>query len=229
MNKKAKHVHKFFTTSGHPICKVFHIIQLGGVFVYKQFVSSMLVTTLLYVGAASPAFAATSKEVSMHHNPISQEQIQALEKQGYQKHEIWKAIHIAKISKKDVNTILAYYKQNKSWKETAKHFGVDPKKLHKHHMSEEMKQAFLQKVAEMQNSTPEQIKKTMKDYHLHLHQLAILTIIAQKSHTPLSDVLKMKKDGKPIKQIADELNVKKEDIKVEMMKLIQSVKTKEAE
>ncbi|MBO1582209.1 hypothetical protein [Bacillus sp. XF8] len=192
---------------------------------YKKMVLSMTMVALLFGVSVFPAAAATQKEVVMHHHKIiSEEQIQSLEKQGYKKHEIWKAAHIAKISQKDINDVLSYYKQNKSWKETAKHFGVDPKKLHKHHMSKEMKQALLQKVAEMQNSTPEQMKKTMQDNHIRLHHLAVLTIIAQKSNTPFNDVLQMKKDGMHVKQIAEKLNVQKEDIRAEMMKLIQSVK-----
>ncbi|OOR51400.1 hypothetical protein BLX05_14770 [Bacillus pseudomycoides] len=78
----------------------------------------------------------------------------------------------------------------------------------------------------MQNSTPEQMQKIMKDNNIRLHHLTVLTIIAQKSNTPFNDVLKMKKDGMHIKQIAEKLNVKKEDIRAEMMKLIQSVKEK---
>ncbi|MBY0595736.1 hypothetical protein [Bacillus bingmayongensis] len=192
---------------------------------YKKMVLSMTMIALLCGVSVFPAAAATQKEVVMHHHKIiSEEQIQSLEKQGYKKHEIWKAAHIAKISKKDIKDVLSYYKQNKSWKETAKHFGVDPKKLHKHHISKEMKQALLQKVAEMQNSTPEQMKKTMQDNHIRLHHLAVLTIIAQKSNTPFNDVLQMKKDGMHVKQIAEKLNVQKEDIRAEMMKLIQSVK-----
>ncbi|WJE53466.1 hypothetical protein QRE66_04040 [Bacillus cereus] len=194
---------------------------------YKKVITSILATGLLCGIAVFPAAAATPKEVALHHHKIiSEEQIQSLEKQGYKKHEIWKATHIAKISKKDINDVLSYYKQKKSWEETAKHFGVDPNKLHKHHMSKEMKEALLQKVAKMQKSTPEQMKKTMKDDHIHLHQLAVLTIIAQKSNTPFNDVLQMKKGGMHIKQIAEKLNVKKEDIRAEMMKLIQSVKQK---
>ncbi|CAI8887344.1 MULTISPECIES: hypothetical protein [Bacillus] len=194
---------------------------------YKKVIASILATGLLCGIVVFPASAASQKEFTAHHHkPISDEQLQSLEKQGYKKHEIWKAAHIAKISKKDIKDVLSYYKQNKSWKETAKHFGVDPKKLHKHHMSKEMKQALLQKVAEMQNSTPEQMKKIMKDNNIRLHHLTVLTIIAQKSNTPFNDVLKMKKDGMHIKQIAEKLNVKKEDIRAEMMKLIQSVKEK---
>ncbi|WP_410984743.1 hypothetical protein [Bacillus cereus] len=194
---------------------------------YKKVIASILATGLLCGIAVFPASAATQKEFTAHHHKIiSEEQIQSLEKQGYNKHEIWKAAHIAKISKKDINEVLSYYKQNKSWKETAKHFGVDPKKMHKHHMSKEMKAALLQKIAEMQKSTPEQMKKTMEDNHLHLRHLAVFTIIAQKSNTPFNDVLQMKKDGMHVKQIAEKLNVKKEDIRAEMMKLIQSVKQK---
>lgn len=209
------------------MCKVFHFIQLGGICMYKRIVLSMAMVALLCGVSVFPAAAASQKEVAVHHHKlISEEQIQSLEKQGYNKHEIWKAAHIAKISKKDIKDVLSYYKQNKSWKETAKHFGVDPKKLHKHHMSKEMKQALLQKVAEMQNSTPEQMQKIMKDNNIRLHHLTVLTIIAQKSNTPFNDVLKMKKDGMHIKQIAEKLNVKKEDIRAEMIKLIQSVKEK---
>ncbi|MDF2083698.1 hypothetical protein [Bacillus pseudomycoides] len=198
---------------------------------YKRIVLSMAMVALLcgisvFPGAGAAAPASQTEVAAHHHKLISEEQIQSLEKQGYNKHEIWKAAHIAKISKKDIKDVLSYYKQNKSWKETAKHFGVDPKKLHKHHMSKEMKQALLQKVAEMQNSTPEQMQKVMKDNNIRLHQLTVLTIIAQKSNTPFNDVLKMKKDGMHIKQIAEKLNVKKEDIRAEMMKLIQSVKEK---
>lgn len=48
-----------------------------------------------------PASAATQKEVTFHHHkPISEAEMQSLEKLGYNKHEIWKAAHIAKMSKK---------------------------------------------------------------------------------------------------------------------------------
>ncbi|EEL95288.1 hypothetical protein bcere0030_6710 [Bacillus cereus AH1273] len=36
----------------------------------------------------------------------------------------------------------------------------------------------------------------------------------------------MKKDGMEIKQIAEKLNVKKEDIRAEMIKLVKSIKEK---
>ncbi len=49
----------------------------------------------------------------------------------------------------------------------------------------------------------------MKEYNIGLRQLTVLTIISQKSNTPLDDVLKMKKDGMDMKQIAEKLNVKK--------------------
>lgn len=196
---------------------------------HKKIALSITMAALLCGVSVFPAAAATQKEVVMHHHKlISEEQIQSLEKQGYKKHDILKAAHIAEISKKDINDVLSYYKENKSWKKTAQHFGVDPKKLHKHHMSKETKQALLQKIADMQKSTPDQMKQTMKDNHIGLRQLAVLTIIAQKSNTPLNDVLKMKKDGMHVKQIAEKLNVKKEDIRTEMMKLLQSVKENRA-
>ena len=47
----------------------------------------------------------------------------------------------------------------------------------------------------------------MKEYNIKLRHLTVLTIIS-KSNTPLDDVLKMKKDGMDIKQIAEKLNVK---------------------
>ncbi|MEC2505709.1 hypothetical protein P9X25_16170, partial [Bacillus cereus] len=60
--------------------------------------------------------------------------------------------------------------------------------------------------------------------NIKLRHLTVLTIISQKSNTPLDDVLKMKKDGMDIKQIAEKLNVKREDIRAEMMKLVKSIK-----
>ena len=63
----------------------------------------------------------------------------------------------------------------------------------------------------------------MKEYNIKLRHLTVLTIIS-KSNTPLDDVLKMKKDGMDIKQIAEKLNVKREDIRAEMMKLVKSIK-----
>ncbi|KFM99277.1 hypothetical protein D0U04_05810 [Bacillus clarus] len=193
---------------------------------YKKIAVSMTMAALLCGVSVFPAAAATQQEVIMHHHkPISEEEMQSLEKLGYNKHEIWKAAHIAKISKKEIKDVLSYYKQNKSWEKTAEHFGVDLSKLKKHHhMNKEMKQALLQKLADMQKSTPDQLKQTMKDYNIGLRHLAVLTIIAQKSNTPLNDVLKMKKDGMHVKEIAEKLNVKKEDIRAEMMKLVKSIK-----
>ncbi|OTZ76813.1 hypothetical protein BK769_06405 [Bacillus thuringiensis serovar kumamtoensis] len=207
------------------MCTVFYIIHLGGVYMYKKIAVSMTMTALLCGAIIFPASAATPKEVTMHHHkPISEEEMQSLEKLGYNKHEIWKAAHIARISKQEIKDVLSYYKQNKSWEKTAEHFGVDPSKLKKHHMSKETKQALLQQLATMQKSTPDQLKQKMKEYNIKLRHLTVLTIISQKSNTPLDDVLKMKKDGMDIKQIAEKLNVKREDIRAEMMKLVKSIK-----
>lgn len=192
---------------------------------YKKIAVSMTMAALLCGAIIFPASAATPKEVTMHHHkPISDEEIQSLEKLGYNKHEIWKAAHIARISNKEIKDVLAYYKQNKSWEKTAEHFGIDPGKLKKHHMNKETKQALLQQLATMQKSTPDQLKQKMKEYNIKLRHLTVLTIISQKSNTPLDDVLKMKKDGMDIKQIAEKLNVKREDIRAEMMKLVKSIK-----
>ncbi|WP_336967038.1 hypothetical protein [Bacillus cereus] len=192
---------------------------------YKKIAVSMTMAALLCGAIIFPASAATPKEVTMHHHkPISDEEIQSLEKLGYNKHEIWKAAHIARISNKEIQDVLAYYKQNKSWEKTAEHFGIDPSKLKKHHMNKETKQALLQQLATMQKSTPDQLKQKMKEYNIKLRHLTVLTIISQKSITPLDDVLKMKKDGMDIKQIAEKLNVKREDIRAEMMKLVKSIK-----
>ena len=58
---------------------------------------SMSMATLLFGATVFPTFAATPKEVTLHHHkPISEEEMQSLEKLGYNKHEIWKAAHIAK-------------------------------------------------------------------------------------------------------------------------------------
>lgn len=207
------------------MCTVFHTIHLGGVYMYKKIAVSMTMTALLCGAIIFPASAATPKEVTMHHHkPISEEEMQSLEKLGYNKHEIWKAAHIARISKQEIKDVLSYYKQNKSWEKTAEHFGVDPSKLKKHHMSKETKQALLQQLATMQKSTPDRLKQKMKEYNIKLRHLTVLTIISQKSNTPLDDVLKMKKDGMDIKQIAEKLNVKREDIRAEMMKLVKSIK-----
>ncbi|PEB44313.1 hypothetical protein CN971_13675 [Bacillus thuringiensis] len=209
------------------MCTVFHTIHLGGVYMYKKIAVSMTMAALLCGISTFPTSAATPKEVTMHHHkPISEEEMQSLEKLGYNKHEIWKAAHIARISRQEIKGVLSYYKQNKSWEKTAEHFGVDPSKLKKHHMSKETKQALLQQLATMQKSTPDQLKQKMKEYNIKLRHLTVLTIISQESNTPLDDVLKMKKDGMDIKQIAEKLNVKREDIRAEMLKLVKSIKEK---
>ncbi len=227
VNKKTSFVHKYFTFYGNDMCTVFHIIHLGGIYMYKKIVVSMTMAALLFGATVLPTYAATPKEVTFHHHKlISEEEMQSLEKLGYNKHEIWKAAHIARMSKKEIKDVLAYYKQNKSWEKTAEHFGVDPSKLKKHHMNKETKKALLQQLATMQKSTPDVLKQKMKEYNIGLRQLTVLTIIAQKSNTPLDDVLKMKKDGMDMKQIAEKLNVKKEDIRAEMIKLVKSIKEK---
>ncbi|MEI4831222.1 hypothetical protein WAX78_17490 [Bacillus sp. FJAT-53711] len=208
----------------------------------KKLVTGMLAVSLLCGATSLTAYASTdssqaetkqeTKQVAKHHKLISEEQYKSLIEKGYKKHEIWKAARIAKLSGKDINAVLEYYKQKHTWKETAQHFGVDPKKLHKfhkHHMSKEMEGKLLQKVADMQKSTPDQVKQTMRDYEVSLFHLAVLNIISQKSGTSLNDVLKMKKDGMNVKQIAEKLNVKKEDIKTEMKKLKASLKMEKAQ
>ncbi len=65
----------------------------------------MTMAALLCGVSTFPASATTPKEVAMHHHkPISEEEMQSLEKLGYNKHEIWKVAHIARISKKKLRT-----------------------------------------------------------------------------------------------------------------------------
>ena len=72
------------------MCKVFHIIHLGGVYMYKnrsKYDYGSIIMRDIYL----PASAATPKEVTLHHHkPISEEEMQSLEKLGYNKHEIGK-------------------------------------------------------------------------------------------------------------------------------------------
>ena len=82
------------------MCTVFYIIHLGGLHVQKnrgKYDYGSIIMRSNYL----PRFRCHPKEVTMHHHkPISDEEIQSLEKLGYNKHEIWKAAHIARISNK---------------------------------------------------------------------------------------------------------------------------------
>ncbi len=93
-------------------------------------------------------------------------------------------------------------------------------------MNKETKKALLQELANMQKSTPDGLKQKMKEYNIGLRQLTVLTIISQKSNTPLDDVLKMKKDGMDMETNCRKIKRKKEDIRAEMIKLVKSIKEK---
>ena len=71
---------------------VFYIIHLGGVYMYKNrclYDYGGIIMRDIHL----PASAATPKEVTMHHHkPIPEEEMQSLEKLGYNKHEIWKVL-----------------------------------------------------------------------------------------------------------------------------------------
>ena len=60
------------------MCKVFHIIHLGGVYMYKnrsKYDYGSIIMRDIYL----PASAATPKVTLHHHKPISEEEMQSLE------------------------------------------------------------------------------------------------------------------------------------------------------
>jgi predicted DNA-binding protein YlxM (UPF0122 family) len=170
-----------------------------------------------------------------HHKEWSKgekEQILELKKQGYDKHDIFQALHLAKLTNKDAEVILAHFKDTKSWESTAQHFGVAPAQLKHHHPHHWKKyNAYLEKnkdklvpyLAEYLNKDQREINGYLQD-GTRMHTMVKASVLAKLSNTEVTEILTKKQNGKSFRKIADELDIEKEAIYSEIKKMKKAIK-----
>ncbi len=161
-----------------------------------------------------------------------QGKIAELEKLGYDKHDIYHAIKISKIAKQDPEIVLTFYKKNRSWKETAKHFGVDPNEI-KHHRHWKKHKEYLEKNKDkVMLNLASYLNKEETELNLHLkegvslHTLVKASVLSKLSDVELEEILAKKENGQSFREISKELNVEKKDIIIEIKKLKQAIEEK---
>ncbi|KMJ57991.1 hypothetical protein AB685_14285 [Bacillus sp. LL01] len=203
----------------------------------KKLLCWTLITVLLCSGSiiAAPTVLASHDQHHSHHKEWSKEdkdKFKQLEKDGYKKHDIFHAMHLAKLANKDVEEILKYYKQSQSWEATAEHFNVEADLLKKHHHRhskryneylEQNKDKIVPYLSTYLNKDQADLEKYLNE-GTKMHTLVKASILSKLADVDIADILAKKENGQSFKEIAEELNVDKEEIFTEIKKLKETIK-----
>lgn len=197
----------------------------------KKITSFMLLCAVVLFAIASPISANTinlSHEGSHHeHRLLKKEQLDQFINQGYKKKDIYKAAHIAKFSGKNIEEVLQYFKaHNNSWEETAKHYGVDLKKIHKHHKFKFLKEHPSEAIKTLSAYTGKQeqeIKSWIND-GISLHFVVGAAAVAKLSGKPIDELIEMKKQGKSSAEIKEKYKLDESKVHQEIKNIMRQIK-----
>ncbi|GIN88744.1 hypothetical protein J6TS2_51300 [Heyndrickxia sporothermodurans] len=147
------------------------------------------------------------------HTDLNEQEWNNLMQKGYSRQEIFKAHIIAKHSnEKDLEKILMVYKKNKSWKETAKQFGVNLEQLKRDHIKkhkeffDKHKQQIIQYLSSYTGKSYTELNNYLKE-DVDLHFLVVAAAISKKSNKDISQIIQYKKEGKDFKEILSTLKL----------------------
>lgn len=191
---------------------------------------------LMGLGLVSPVEATShhmNHEENHHHskewNAADKEKVTELIKLGYEKHDIFHALKLSKLANVEAEKILAYYKENKSWKETAEHFGIDKSQLHHHHkwkkhykFLEENKEKVVPYLASYLNKEEAELTVYLED-GAKLHTLVKASILSKLAGLEIEEILAKSENGQSFRDIAKELKIEKTDMIREMKKLKKAI------
>lgn len=197
----------------------------------KKLTSFLLLCTVVLFTAVTPISANTmnlSHEGSHHdHRLLKKEQLDQFMNQGYKKRDIYKAAHVAKFSGKSIEELLQYFKaHNSSWEETAKHYGVDLKKLHKHHKFKFLKEHQSEAIKTLAVYTGKQ-EKEIKDWvnnGISLHFIVGAAAVAKLSGKPVDGLIEMKKQGKSSAEIKEKYKLEESKVHQEIKNIMRQIK-----
>ncbi|MGG4039728.1 hypothetical protein [Heyndrickxia ginsengihumi] len=182
----------------------------------KILFSLMVMITCAFISVASVE-ASPEPEIKgqPHHRLIiKQSELDALLKKGYSKHDIFHALFIYEHSKQKttLENILQYHKQHPSWKETAKHFGVDIEKIKKEHREARNrfyathKDKIINYLATYNHTSKQTIQKYVSKNE-DLHFLIFASAIAKVSNKNLDQIMRLHQEGKSPHEIVKQLKI----------------------
>ncbi len=191
---------------------------------------------LIGVASVSPVEATSHHTYhgDKHEHPMEweeadKEKAAELIKLGYDKHDIFHALKLSQLANVEVEKILAYYKENKSWEETAAHFGVDKAKVNHHHnwkkhkkYLEENKDKVLPYLASYLNKDEAELTNYLEE-GAKLHTLVKASILSKLAGIEIKEILAKSENGQTFREIAEEYKIEKADMFKEMKKLKQAI------
>lgn len=189
----------------------------------------------MFIGA-SPMKAVEERNTEKHHKHhhhmlIEHKKAEELKEKGYSKQEIFMGAILSKKADKSIDEVLAMYKENNSWEQTAKDLNIDMEEFAKiNSMMEwgqfvnENEEAVIEYLATYSNIKPEDIRAYIKD-EVPLRFLIGAAAIAKISNKELDEIVALKKQGKSFHDIMDSLNINKEDLHKELINFKSQVKS----
>lgn len=169
------------------------------------------------------------KDHKHHHKLIEEEQVNELMKQGFTKKEIFLGAIISKKANKKVEEVLAIYKKNQSWEQTATQLGLSSEEVNKilsMHKWEifvkENKDEIIEHLATYANKSEDDIHAYLKD-KISLRFLIGAAAVAKLTNKDLDEIITLKKEQKSFHEIMKDLNVNHEDLHKEIRKFKQDV------
>ncbi|MGG0717114.1 hypothetical protein ABE096_05850 [Robertmurraya massiliosenegalensis] len=165
-----------------------------------------------------------------HHKLIEHEKAEQLKEEGYSKQDIFMAAMLSKKAEKDIDDVLALYKENKSWEKTATELGIDMEEFKRIDSMRQWEQFVKENKKEVKaflagyaNKTEAEIDAYIKE-GIPLRFLIGAAAIAKLSDKPIDEIITYKKEHKPFHEVMETLDISKEDLHKELKQFKEDVK-----
>lgn len=156
---------------------------------------------------------------------IEKDKADELTRRGYTKKEIFMAALISHKANKNIEEVLALYEKTKSWEKTAEQMGVNIRELKKFdsvrkwkHLIDQHSSEVIAYLAKYTGQNEEDIKNLLKD-GISLRFLTGAAAMAKLSNRNLDDIIAFKREGKAFHEIADAINITREELQKELEKI----------
>lgn len=166
--------------------------------------------------------APKEKEHGHHYKLIEPEKAKELKEKGYSKEDIFMAAILGKKSAKNIDDVLAIYKDKESWEKTAEELNIDEEDFKRieamcewKKFVKENKQEVLEYLAEYTGKETSDIKQYKGDGY-KLHFLIAAGALAKTSDKSFDEIIALKKEGTSFHKIMKDLDVNEEDLHKEL-------------
>lgn len=167
-----------------------------------------------------------------HHKFIDCEKAMELKEKGYSKQDIFTGALLGKKANKDIDEVLAIYKENKSWEKTAEQLGVNPEEIKRidamrkwDQFVKEHPEAVMEYIGTYTNTKKADIQAYI-DEDIPLRFLIGAAVLAKLSDKKLDEMVAYKKEGKSFHDIMEELHINREDLHKELNQFRSDVQQK---